>query len=61
VLGSELIYGGSFVESCRRINEMLMLAKGDEFEPERLACKIRIVLAAKLTRPHQEIDQRFLP
>ncbi|MDT5258927.1 MAG: hypothetical protein QOD10_4007, partial [Mycobacterium sp.] len=37
VLGSELIYGGSFDESCRRINEMLTLAKGDEFEPARLA------------------------
>ena len=36
-LGSELIYGGSFDESCRRINEMLMLAKVDKFEPERLA------------------------
>jgi hypothetical protein len=42
VLGRELIDGGSFDESCRRINEMLMLAKGDEFEPERLARKIRL-------------------
>jgi hypothetical protein len=37
VLSSELIDGGSFDESCRRINEMLMLAKVDKFEPERLA------------------------
>jgi hypothetical protein len=37
VLGSELIDGGSFDELCRRINEMLMLATVDEFEPERLA------------------------
>jgi hypothetical protein len=37
VLGSELIDGGSFDESCRRINEMLMLEKVDEFEPEILA------------------------
>jgi hypothetical protein len=37
VLGSELIDGGSFDELRRRINEMLMLATVDEFEPERLA------------------------
>lgn len=37
VLGSELIYGGSFDGSFRRINEMLALAKGNEFEPARLA------------------------
>jgi hypothetical protein len=37
VLSSELIDGGSFDDSCMRINEMLMLAKVDKFEPERLA------------------------
>jgi hypothetical protein len=57
-LDSELIDGGSFDELCRRINEMLMLEKLDEFGPEISSLKDPNYARGQANQATRAIDQR---